>query len=387
MDSPTAQGSSAQAVEAWHHDIAIANQKAGFGGMNSYRSYARKYEMQTFLTPSERTSLKLAHRSERDRKIGDRMKVVLLCDQGESFAVIAKFLFIDEQTARRHMQDYFNDKKLDGSSGGSVGKLSTEQATQLSARLIAGDMVSAQSVVQIAKSLFGVKFSLSGMTDWLKNNDFSFKKSQPAPAKADPIEQLASIVKYRALKDNLPEGDVLLFLDAAHPTMATKLGYGWSPKGERKIVATTAGKARVNVIGSLEPATMKLIATFPETVNSETLAEHFARLRRSYPRTRYDTLNIILDQGSYCVSKATLAEAVRLDIKLWHLPPYSPNLNLIERAWKVMNEQVRNNVYFPDAKIFTSTIKDFFLNRWSKLSKSLTARFADNFQIIQKPAF
>ena len=169
--------------------------------------------------------------------------------------------------------------------------------------------------------------------------------------------------------------------------MATKLGYGWSIKGERKIVATTAGKARVNVIGSLEPATMKLITTFPETVNSETLAEHFARLRRSYPRTRYDTLHIILDRGSYCVSKATLEEAVRLNIKLWHLPPYSPNLNLIERVWKVMNEQVRDNVYFPDAKTFSATIKDFFLKSWSKLSKSLNSRFADNFQIIQTPAF
>ena len=78
--------------------------------MNSYQCYAREFGMQTFLTTSQRTSLKLAHRSERDRKIGDRMKVVLLCDQGESLAVIAKFLFIDEQTARRHMQDYFNDK-------------------------------------------------------------------------------------------------------------------------------------------------------------------------------------------------------------------------------------------------------------------------------------
>ena len=61
--------------------------------------------------------------------------------------------------------------------------------------------------------------------------------------------------------------------------------------------------------------------------------------------------------------------------------------NLIERAWKVMNEVVRDNVYFPVAKTFTSTFKDLFLNRWSKLSKSLTARFADNFQVIQKPAF
>ena len=114
--------------------------------MNSYQRHVRKYGMQKFLTTSQRSSLKLVHRSEHDRKIGDRMKVVLLCDQGESFAVIAKFLFIDQQTARRHMQDYFNDKKLGGSSGGSVGKLGPEQATQLSACLVASDVVSAQSV-------------------------------------------------------------------------------------------------------------------------------------------------------------------------------------------------------------------------------------------------
>lgn len=52
-----------------------------------------------------------------------------------------------------------------------------------------------------------------------------------------------------------------------------------------------------------------------------------------------------------------------------------------------MNEQVRDNVHFPAEKVFVSTIKDFFLNHCSKLSKSLTTRFADNLQIIQKPAF
>jgi DNA-binding NarL/FixJ family response regulator len=59
--------------------------------------------MQDFLSASQRSSLKSAHRMERDRKIGDRMKVVLLADQGESFAEIARFLFIDEQTTRRHL--------------------------------------------------------------------------------------------------------------------------------------------------------------------------------------------------------------------------------------------------------------------------------------------
>ena len=213
--------------------------------------------MQKFLSISQRSALKSAHKIERDRKIGDRMKVVLLADQGESLAEIAKFLFIDEQTARRHLKDYFDNDKLEGSSGGSEGKLSPEQAVQLRAILGASDVPGAKFVVQKVKDLFGLTFSVSGMTDWLKRNDFSFKKSEPAPAKADPQAQLEFIDTYRTLKDNLPEGEVLLFLDAAHPTMATKLGYGWSARGERKIVATTAGKARVNVLGSLEPATMK----------------------------------------------------------------------------------------------------------------------------------
>ena len=140
-----------------------------------------------------------------------------------------------------------------------------------------------------------------------------------------------------------------------------------------KIVATTAGKKRINVIAILNAQTLKPVTTFPETVNSETLGEHSVWLRRSYPRTKFSTLHIILDQGSCGVSKATQIVAARLGIKLRQFLPYSPNLNLIERAWKVMNEQVRDNVYF--------------LNRWSNLSRSLTTRFTDNFQVIQQPAF
>ena len=110
--------------------------------------------------------------------------------------------------------------------------MNPEQAARLSAILATCDVASAQSVVQRVKGLFGVKFSLSGMTDWLKRNDFSFKKGGPAPAKADPQAQLEFSDTHRTLKDSLPEGEALLFLDAAHPTMATKLGYGWSIKAE-----------------------------------------------------------------------------------------------------------------------------------------------------------
>ena len=196
------------------------------------------------------------------------MKVVLLADQGESFAEIAKFLFIDEQTTRRRLKDYFDNDKTGGSSGGSGGKLSQEQAVRLRAILATCDVPTAKAVVEKVKALFGITFSISGMTDWLERNRFSFKKSQPAPAKADPQAQTEFIDKYRDLKDGLPDGEVILFLDAMHPTMATKLGYGWSVKGSRKIVATTPARARLNVIGTLNAQTLKLVTTFPVTVSS-----------------------------------------------------------------------------------------------------------------------
>jgi transposase len=135
--------------------------------------------MKKFLTAEKRTDLKTAHQTERDRKKGDRIKVVLLSDQGERVGQISKFLLIDEQTVRNHLKDYFDNDKLDGSSGGSKGKLSAEQALEFSAILVDRDVPTAQVAVQIAKRVFGVEFSISGMTSWLKRYFFLSKKVNP----------------------------------------------------------------------------------------------------------------------------------------------------------------------------------------------------------------
>ena len=42
--------------------------------------------------------------------------------------------------------------------------------------------------------------------------------------------------------------------------------------------------------------------------------------------------------------------------------PYSPNLNLIEWLWKVMNEQVKNNRFFKSSKEFRDLIHKFLKN-------------------------
>ncbi|MEB3703013.1 IS630 family transposase domain protein [Candidatus Bealeia paramacronuclearis] len=85
----------------------------------------------------------------------------------------------------------------------------------------------------------------------------------------------------------------------------------------------------------------------------------------------------------YTISKETKQTAEDYEIVLHYLPPYSPNLNPIERLWKVMNECVRNNRVFKSTAEFRKALDEFFA-KWSKIASSRIDCINDNFQILNK---
>ena len=88
-----------------------------------------------FLTHSEREQLKLQHRRERDGRVRDRIKAVLLYDEGWSPKDIARVLLISDEAVRNHIDEYQTSKKLKPESGGSAEKLSADQSQKLEAHL------------------------------------------------------------------------------------------------------------------------------------------------------------------------------------------------------------------------------------------------------------
>src|SRR5215467_14502333 len=84
-----------------------------------------------FLNDQERTQLKIQHKQERDGRVRDRIKAVLLYDKGWSPQQIAEALFISDQAVRNHIDDYKTSSKLNPESGGSNEKLSQKQSDQL----------------------------------------------------------------------------------------------------------------------------------------------------------------------------------------------------------------------------------------------------------------
>jgi hypothetical protein len=71
-----------------------------------------------------------------------------------------------------------------------------------------------------------VEYTVSGLNKWLHQHQFSYKQLKGVPHKFDVDKQAAFIEYYEQLKDNLSENETLLFIDAVHPTQATKITSG-----------------------------------------------------------------------------------------------------------------------------------------------------------------
>ncbi|TDB42543.1 IS630 family transposase, partial [Photorhabdus khanii subsp. guanajuatensis] len=175
----------------------------------------------------------------------------------------------------------------------------------------------------------------------------------------------------------------ILFLDAVHPTQGTKLGYGWMRKGEKKTVKTTGSRTRLNILGALNlNAIGRTVFQEYQTINDYNICCFFNEIRKSYP-DYHQKIHLIVDGAGYNKAHLVKEWAYVSNIELHYLPPYSPNLNPIERLWKVMNEQVRNNRYFADKHEFRDKVFKFFTTTLPDIADSLTSRINDHFQVLK----
>jgi transposase len=333
--------------------------------------------MKQHLTEKERTSLLMRHHNESVRKRADRIKAVLLADEGLSHRDIARVLFLNEETIARHLKDYWKHRKLKNNSGGSRSKLNAEQTQALIAHVKGVIYTDAHKLIAYVKKTYEVTYSHSGILQWLHQHDFSYKSPAKVPAKADATQQAAFIATYEALKTSLPKDAIILFGDGVHPTMQTKVTHGWIAVGENKPIKTTASRTRINLMGAINLENLKITYSHYETINSESMCHFMEKIKDEHPKNQ---IHLILDQGPYNKSKVTREKAEELGINIHLLPPYSPNLNPIERLWKVMNEQVRNNIHFKSPKEFKEKIFHFFDEGWNLIKGAMISRINDNFQ-------
>lgn len=335
--------------------------------------------MGKFLTASERNELLSELRIERARKYADRIRVILLLDDGETYKDISKFLFLDEGTIANYRKRYKNgglEELINDYYKGKKSALSENEQKILVNDLQSQMFLTTKSIIAHVKKKFGVQYSRGGMTELLHRLGFSFKKATPVPGKAEKKRQQKFINQYNGIK---PHG-LVYFGDSTHPEFGPTISYGWIKKGENFEVKTNSGwRKRVNICGAIEIDSLDVIARSFDTVNKDSICEVLRAIRRKNPDE--GKIYFVLDGAAYNRSRKVKSLAKKLNIKILYLPPYSPNLNPIERLWKFMKKKVTANRYYEEFKEFKKNLMEFFRGI-RKYRSELETLITDNFTPI-----
>jgi len=165
------------------------------------------------LDDAERAKLTIQHKQERDGRIRDRIKAILLHDKGWSLRQIAEALLISDEAVRNHIQDYNTARKLSPKSGGSQAKLSNMQSQQLEVHLLHHTYLYVKDIVAYVEMTFGIKYTVHGLRNWLQRHQFSYKKPAVVPGKANEQQQREWIAEYEKLCAGLSMNETICFTD------------------------------------------------------------------------------------------------------------------------------------------------------------------------------
>lgn len=339
------------------------------------------------LTAIEREHLRRLQKRERGSDLYIRITTLLMMDSGFSISQIELSLGIDQTTINRYLIKYQKeglDSYLRLNYVAYSGKLTAEQTCILDNELQEFLYINTYEIIDFIKSMFGVSFKPSGVSKLLHRLGFSYKKTKQEPCNADTVKQTAflqemtqSLAKIEANSSDC----VAYFLDAVHPQHNTKSAYAWIKKGQEAAIPANTGRKRVNINGALNAHDVTdVVIDEADTINQESVKRLITKLVCNNPLKQ---IYLIHDNARYYYAK---------DLKNWiqqnyptvtqiFLPPYSPNLNLIERLWRFMRQKIINYDFYPTFKDFKDNILNFFQNI-KQYKKELESLLTLNFHIV-----
>ena len=336
--------------------------------------------MASFLKPQDRQELEAAYQSVSDKRSANKINILLLLDDGYSHEEVSAILRLDNSTVRRHEKSFqiqgLTQYLKNPFSGGSC-KLEAYQIEALEKYLDEHLCESTDEAIAYVKDNWGISYTRSGMASLLSRLGFVYKKPQVVPGKADPALQQAFIEYFNQLKKSMSSNDKIYFLDGVHPQFNTEAGYGWIRKGQEKELKSNTGRQRVNLNGALDPNTLEVIIRADDSLNAQSTIELLKMIEKQNPDS--NKIALFIDNAPYYYN-GDVVEYINnsRQLEFVYLPPYSPNLNLIERLWLFMKRKVIYNKYHETFQDFKATLGNFFQtlpNYFDELSEIMTEEF------------
>jgi transposase len=325
------------------------------------------------LAAGELRCLEGVFRATGDRRLRDRLQMVLMAHRQRTIAEIATDLVVHPRTVTRCLRAYQQgglDALRSRQPPGGQPHIPDQLATEIRQWVIDGP---AKQELEIANWTYadlaehlqrthGIATSRSAMHRFCRKIGIRPYRPTYRYLRGDPDKQAKFCQEVAELREQARQQQlVLLNQDEARiqmvPTLSTTLGV----KGHRPVVGTRDCKDVLYVFGVVNQIDGAVRTTLVESRQREkrksgqskttrmqqAFADHLRQIGQWYPKEKYPRVVVIIDNAPWHRGEAikrSLAENPHLEFK--RVPSYSPQLNVIERLWKGLRRRATHNRLF-----------------------------------------
>ena len=284
--------------------------------------------------------LEVAMRAARSRRAYDRMRAIRALALGKDFQDVADYAGVSRRTLQRWVERFDAqgiDGLIDRPRSGAPRKIAAEHTEHL--RQIVREPSQAGQTHWTARKFHGYlreelqcEVGYRTVVRWLHEHNFRLKVPQPWPDRQD--EALRQAFVEQSAHWLADEQIDLWYADEMGVEGDPRPRRRWAAKGEKTRVVKNGDHLRMNVTGAICPRSGQFYALEFSHSDTESFQVFLDQANAEVPFERPRNL-LILDNASW--HKAKSLRWGRFEPVF--LPPYSPDLNPIERLWLLIKAQ------------------------------------------------
>ena len=202
---------------------------------------------------------------------------------------------------------------------------------------------------------FGVTLGRSTVHRLMKKLSFSYITPRPRHYKSNVSLQEDFKKKSPRRKDSQPHKR-LFFFDESRFGTHSKIGHAWLETGKRTPMPVKLGFKNFYLYSAVELGTGDHFTLEICHVNTICLNVFLEELSRAYP---LDQILLVMDGAGWHKSKNLLVPA---NVEIIYLPPYSPELNPVERFWEHIKKYTIRNKIYPTISSIKDAVANFINN-------------------------
>jgi putative transposase len=260
------------------------------------------------LDARQRQALLDRYRRDPDPEVRFRAHLLLLLDDGHTWATVATLLFCSSRTIDRWVKR-FQAEGIDGLAGHKPGRPFHFAASWVATVVewvttkvprdfgFLRSRWCCEAVALLMLREHGVEVSRETIRRWLHRGNLVYRRPRPTLGPTDEQRQ-AKLDKLRALLAGLPDDETAVFQDEVDINTNPKIGSMWMVKGQQAKVETPGNNEKRYLSGSIHWRTGQVFLTEGKPKQGRNTALFLAHLDELRSRLRrYKKIHVICDNA------------------------------------------------------------------------------------------